>query len=197
MLFRSAGVLVQPHSVQLLPTRESLVDALRLHLGAESQASVKFQKQLDATGASTAPAFRVIYIGTVTDGDDPERTIVHYHVADPARLRRMGGNQVGREGTQGTQQFAPGQVGGGLAGAQGGAGEGAHAAQHGALHQLGTAGRVGADQARVHQWDGKAWKIISDMYTADRGLLDPLVKENSAKYAAEKKIEPRDCAKVN
>ena len=74
---RGAGVLVQPHSVQLLPTRESLVDALRLHLGAESQASVKFQKQLDATGASTAPAFRVIYIGTVTDGGmDPEKIYV-------------------------------------------------------------------------------------------------------------------------
>jgi branched-chain amino acid transport system substrate-binding protein len=53
----------------------------------------------------------------------------------------------------------------------------------------------GADQARVHQWDGKAWKIISEMYTADRGLLDPMVKETAAKYAAEKKITPRDCSK--
>ncbi len=26
----------------------------------------------------------------------------------------------------------------------------------------------GADQARVQQWDGKAWKVISDYYTADR-----------------------------
>ncbi len=55
----------------------------------------------------------------------------------------------------------------------------------------------GADQARVHQWDGKAWKIISDMYTADRSILDPMVTEFSTKYAAEKKIEPRDCSKVN
>ena len=53
----------------------------------------------------------------------------------------------------------------------------------------------GADQARVHQWDGKAWKIISDMYTANRGLLDPMVKETATKYAAEKKITPRDCSK--
>jgi branched-chain amino acid transport system substrate-binding protein len=53
----------------------------------------------------------------------------------------------------------------------------------------------GADQARVHQWDGKAWKVISDYYTADRTLLDPMVKETAAKYAAEKKITPRDCAK--
>ena len=53
----------------------------------------------------------------------------------------------------------------------------------------------GADLARVHQWDGKAWKIISDMYTADRSILDPMVKETSAKYAKEKNITPRDCAK--
>jgi branched-chain amino acid transport system substrate-binding protein len=53
----------------------------------------------------------------------------------------------------------------------------------------------GADQARVHQWDGKAWKIISEMYNADRGLLDPMVKDTAAKYAAEKKITPRDCSK--
>ncbi len=53
----------------------------------------------------------------------------------------------------------------------------------------------GADQGRVHQWDGKEWKIISDYYTADRKILDPMVAEQSAKYAAEKKITPRDCAK--
>ncbi len=55
----------------------------------------------------------------------------------------------------------------------------------------------GADLARVHQWDGKAWKVVSDMYTADRGLLDPMVKDTAAKYAADRKIEPRDCSKVN
>jgi len=53
----------------------------------------------------------------------------------------------------------------------------------------------GADLARVHQWDGKAWNIISDFYTADRSVLDPLVAEHSAKYAADKKITPRDCSK--
>jgi len=53
----------------------------------------------------------------------------------------------------------------------------------------------GADQGRVHQWDGKEWKIISDFYTADRKILDPMVAEYSAKYAAEKKITPRDCSK--
>ena len=55
----------------------------------------------------------------------------------------------------------------------------------------------GADVARLHQWDGKKWNVITDMYTADRSVLDPLVAEFSAKYAAEKKIEPRDCSKAN
>jgi branched-chain amino acid transport system substrate-binding protein len=53
----------------------------------------------------------------------------------------------------------------------------------------------GADMARIHQWDGKEWKIISDFYTADRSILDPMVAEHSAKYAAEKKITPRNCEK--
>ncbi len=53
----------------------------------------------------------------------------------------------------------------------------------------------GADVARVQQWDGKEWKVISDWYTADRAVLDKLVAEQSAKYAAEKKITPRDCSK--
>jgi len=53
----------------------------------------------------------------------------------------------------------------------------------------------GADVARVQQWDGKAWKIISGYYTADRKILDPMVKDASAKYGEEKKIIPRDCTR--
>jgi branched-chain amino acid transport system substrate-binding protein len=53
----------------------------------------------------------------------------------------------------------------------------------------------GADQARLQQWDGKAWKVISDYYTADEKLLAPMVKEYAEKYAKEKNITPRDCAK--
>ena len=53
----------------------------------------------------------------------------------------------------------------------------------------------GADQARLHQWDCKEWKIISDFYTADESVLAPMVKETAAKYAKEKNITPRDCAK--
>src|SRR5215211_7401962 len=43
----------------------------------------------------------------------------------------------------------------------------------------------GADEARVQQWDGKEWKVISGNYKADLSILDPMVKEQSAKYAAE------------
>ena len=52
-----------------------------------------------------------------------------------------------------------------------------------------------ARKARVQQWDGKAWKIISDWYTADDSVIAPMVKETAAKYAAEKKLTPRDCSK--
>jgi branched-chain amino acid transport system substrate-binding protein len=53
----------------------------------------------------------------------------------------------------------------------------------------------GTRLARVHQWDGKEWKVISDYYTGDDSILVPLVKEVASKYAAEKKITPRDCSK--
>ena len=55
----------------------------------------------------------------------------------------------------------------------------------------------GAAKAKIHQWDGKAWNVISDWYTADKAVLDPMVKETAAKYAADKKLEVRDCSKVN
>jgi branched-chain amino acid transport system substrate-binding protein len=61
--------------------------------------------------------------------------------------------------------------------------------------KLSCADHQGADQARIHQWDGKKWNVISDFYTADRKVLDPLVKDTADKYAAEKKITKRDCSK--
>lgn len=53
----------------------------------------------------------------------------------------------------------------------------------------------GARTAQVQQWDGKNWKVISDWYTARPEAIEPLVKEVSEKYAAEKKITARDCSK--
>jgi branched-chain amino acid transport system substrate-binding protein len=55
----------------------------------------------------------------------------------------------------------------------------------------------GARTARIQQWNGTAWKVISDWYTADETTTEPIVREVSAKYAAEKKITPRDCSEKN
>jgi branched-chain amino acid transport system substrate-binding protein len=63
--------------------------------------------------------------------------------------------------------------------------------------KLSCSDHQGADVARVQQWDGKAWKVISDWYTADRAVLDKIVAEQSAKYAKEKNITPVDCSKAN
>ncbi len=51
----------------------------------------------------------------------------------------------------------------------------------------------GARSGSVQQWDGKAWKVISDSYTARAAETDILVKSVSEKYAADKKIEAK-CA---
>jgi branched-chain amino acid transport system substrate-binding protein len=53
----------------------------------------------------------------------------------------------------------------------------------------------GARDARVQQWDGKNWTVISDWYTANQSTTGPLVRENSEKYATEKKLVVRDCSK--
>jgi branched-chain amino acid transport system substrate-binding protein len=48
----------------------------------------------------------------------------------------------------------------------------------------------GSREARIQTWDGKTWKITSDWYTSDDKVIEPMVKEAAAKYAAEKKITP-------
>jgi branched-chain amino acid transport system substrate-binding protein len=53
----------------------------------------------------------------------------------------------------------------------------------------------GARKARIHTWDGKSWSFTSDWYESDQKLLGPMVKAAAVKYAAEKKITPRDCSK--
>lgn len=55
---------------------------------------------------------------------------------------------------------------------------------------------MGAYWARMHSWDGKAWKITSDWMQGDEQIIKPMVKAAAAKYAAEKKLSPRtpaDC----
>lgn len=62
--------------------------------------------------------------------------------------------------------------------------------------QTTCADHEGSRSARIHTWDGKAWKVSSDWYEADESIIKPLVKAAAAKYAADKKVTPRtpaDC----
>ena len=55
---------------------------------------------------------------------------------------------------------------------------------------------MGSAWARIHTWDGAAWKFTSDWLQADEQILKPLVKAQAEKYATEKKITrrtPEDC----
>ena len=47
----------------------------------------------------------------------------------------------------------------------------------------------------IQQWDAKAkkWKIITDFISADREVVDPLIAEDSAAFAKENNITPREC----
>ena len=52
---------------------------------------------------------------------------------------------------------------------------------------------MGNDWARIIQWDGAKFKVVSDWYTSDKSFVDPLVKAGAEKYAKEKNITPRTC----
>ena len=55
----------------------------------------------------------------------------------------------------------------------------------------------GVHKARIHTWDGTQWSYTSGWYESDQKLLRPMITASADRYAAEKKIEPRDCGKVN
>lgn len=63
--------------------------------------------------------------------------------------------------------------------------------------QISCSDHEGARAARVQQWDGKRWKVISDWYTANQSVTEPLVERVSAEYAKEKGIKPRDCSQAS
>jgi branched-chain amino acid transport system substrate-binding protein len=54
----------------------------------------------------------------------------------------------------------------------------------------------GGGAVRFLQWDGKDWKNASGWIGTDQKLVRPLIEEDAAKYAKEKNIPPRDCAKA-
>jgi branched-chain amino acid transport system substrate-binding protein len=53
----------------------------------------------------------------------------------------------------------------------------------------------GAHSASIHTWDGKSWVVGKDHYEADMQIIKPLIRASAEKYAAEKKLTRRDCAK--
>jgi len=44
-------------------------------------------------------------------------------------------------------------------------------------------------------WDGNSFKQVAPFMAGDREMVRKMVEETAAKYAAEKKITPRDCGK--
>ena len=61
--------------------------------------------------------------------------------------------------------------------------------------KLSCADHEGGGAVRFQQWDGQQWKLISDWVQADRALLRPIIEASASKYAKEKGITPRNCAK--
>ena len=53
----------------------------------------------------------------------------------------------------------------------------------------------GEAQARVQTWDGKKWVVHPGVLHADNTILKPMIRASAEKYAVEKKITKRDCAK--
>ncbi|MBL0140786.1 MAG: ABC transporter substrate-binding protein [Betaproteobacteria bacterium] len=53
----------------------------------------------------------------------------------------------------------------------------------------------GVRKGRIHTWDGTQWTYTSDWLEADNKFIRPMVEASAAKYAAERKITPRDCSK--
>ncbi|KIQ04382.1 MULTISPECIES: ABC transporter substrate-binding protein [Pseudomonas] len=60
--------------------------------------------------------------------------------------------------------------------------------------KLSCSDHEGGGAARVQQWDGDKWVLVTDWLQADRDTLRPLIEAKSAAYAQEKGITPRDCS---
>jgi branched-chain amino acid transport system substrate-binding protein len=54
---------------------------------------------------------------------------------------------------------------------------------------------MGISKAMIHQWDGKKWTTEKKIYEADMSIIKPMIDQAAKKYAGEKKLEYRDCAK--
>lgn len=62
--------------------------------------------------------------------------------------------------------------------------------------KLSCADHEGGGAVLIQQWDGKAWKPVSDWIMPNRDeYLRKMYEDSAAAYAKEKSIEPRDCSK--
>jgi len=61
--------------------------------------------------------------------------------------------------------------------------------------KLSCSDHEGGGAVRFQQWDGQKWVTISDCVHPDRSALRPIIEASAAKYAKEKGIKPRDCAR--
>ena len=63
--------------------------------------------------------------------------------------------------------------------------------------RLSCADHEGSGEARIQQWDGSRWKEISDwIQPPDHAMIEQMYKTSALKYASEKGMTPRDCAKL-
>ncbi|MBI2313212.1 MAG: ABC transporter substrate-binding protein [Betaproteobacteria bacterium] len=53
----------------------------------------------------------------------------------------------------------------------------------------------GGGGVKFQQWDGTKWVVISDWFQTDQSIVRPMIEDSAAKYAKEKNLAPRDCAK--
>lgn len=54
---------------------------------------------------------------------------------------------------------------------------------------------TGPGEVAIQRWDAgnQTWSFVTGFYTSDREVIDALIAEDSAAYAAEQGITPRDC----
>ncbi len=55
----------------------------------------------------------------------------------------------------------------------------------------------GSGMVKFQMWDGTGFKQVTPFMAGDRAMVRKMVEETANKYAAEKKITPRDCSKEN
>jgi branched-chain amino acid transport system substrate-binding protein len=63
--------------------------------------------------------------------------------------------------------------------------------------KLSPSDHEGGGAARIQQWDGQKWVLVTDWIQADHDTLAPLIEEKSAAYAKDHAIAPRGAGAEN